>query len=169
VNDNVITREGDVTHVEIKPGIVAKFDTADYDAIFAGRPLCLSLGYAVRAKLRDEVGPHLKYSHREIMDPPPGMVVDHANRDKLDNRRANLRVCTQSQNLYNSAKSPGGSSRYKGVSIVGRTGRWLAQIRIAGKQTHLGRFTNEADAAHAYDDAAKATFGEFALLNNLKS
>ena len=166
MNRLIITRVGDETHVEIKPGSVAKFDTVDYDTIFAGRQLHVRDGYAARDRLLGEVGPTKRYSHREIMTPPTGMVVDHVNRDRLDNRRSNLRVCTQSQNLANSPKLRGGSSRFKGVSI--RRGRWRAQIGISGKIIHLGYFTDEAAAARAYNEAAQATFGEFALLNLLK-
>ena len=168
MNSNIITRVGDETHVEIKPGSVAKFDSVDYGAIFAGRPLCLTVsGYVVRNRLRGQVGPATIRAHREIMNPPPGMVVDHINHDKLDNRRANLRVCTPSQNRANGLRHRDSASRFKGVWMR-PDGKWIAHITHNYRRRNLGTFTTDADAAQAYDDAAKATFGEFALLNLLK-
>jgi hypothetical protein len=101
--------------------------------------------------------------HRLIMGAPKGMVVDHINRDGLDNRRANLRVCTQSQNRANSVKPPLCSSSFKGVKRW-RDG-WTAQITVSGKKKHLGVFDAEVVAAQAYDNAAIQYFGEFARLN----
>jgi hypothetical protein len=57
----------------------------------------------------------------------------------------------------------GGISRYKGVSR--NREKWQARIKVDGKQSHLGIFTDEEDAARAYDAAARELFGEFAYLN----
>ncbi len=54
--------------------------------------------------------------HRQIMDPPKGKVVDHKNRNRLDNTRINLRVCTHAENTQNARNIQGTYSRYKGVS-----------------------------------------------------
>lgn len=99
--------------------------------------------------------------HRELTNAPRGLVVDHINGDTLDNRRANLRVCEQRQNLWNGRPHRDGSSRYRGVSRMRRSGTWRAQIQ--GK--HLGFFRSEEDAARAYNVAAVQRFGEFARPN----
>jgi hypothetical protein len=100
--------------------------------------------------------------------------VDHANGDGLDNRRQNLRQATQQQNMRNSRKYRGGSSRYKGVCWKIRNQRWLAQIYVSEqdasgvptkRKLHLGTFTDQETAARAYDAAAREHFGEFACLN----
>jgi hypothetical protein len=105
--------------------------------------------------------------HREIMNNPVGLFVDHKNGNGLDNRKKNLRIATPAQNNYNSRKRGGNvSSKYKGVSKIKKNNRWRAYITIAGpKQKHLGYFDNEIEAAKAYDGAAKELFGEFARLN----
>lgn len=92
----------------------------------------------------------------------PRILADHRNNDGLDNRRFNLRVCTNQQNLMNQ-RSFRGTSRFKGVSRRGR--KWRAYIMVSAKQIQLGRFEDEIDAARAYDRAAIQYFGEFARPN----
>ena len=83
------------------------------------------------------------YLHREIMQPPPGMVVDHINGDGLDNRRANLRVVTQSTNILNQRRSVG----------VCRRGdaKWYAYVTVHGRQRSLGTHATECEARAARD------------------
>lgn len=103
---------------------------------------------------------------RWIMQPPPGMVVDHISGDTLDNRRANLRVCTQAQNLANGRSHSDSRSKYRGVSWKEREGSWRAQISIGGQRSRfLGQWPTEEDAALAYDQAAREQYGEYARLN----
>jgi len=125
--------------------------------------------YAVRSASRVErmVGlPRNVYMHREIL----GVVmnssqdVDHHNHDGLDNQRANLRLCSRSNNHANRRKIRG-VSRYKGVQWDKSRGQWLAKIKVNRRHQNLGRFSNEADAARAYDRAASEQWGEFACLN----
>ncbi len=104
--------------------------------------------------------------HRFIMNAPEGMVVDHKNHDGLDNRKANLRISTIAQNNYNSLKGfYKGSSKYRGVSYDKKTKKWRATIYFENKKIHLGMFTDEKDAARAYDAAAIKYYGQFALRN----
>ena len=105
--------------------------------------------------------------HRLITDAPPGTVVDHRDRNGLNNCRQNLRLCTQQQNLWNrkKGKKRGHSwSPYIGVWVT-RTGRYEARLRVDGRLAYLGTFTNERDAALMYDAVARRTRGEFATLN----
>jgi hypothetical protein len=90
--------------------------------------------------------------------------IDHVNRNGLDNRRANLRPTTKSQNMANS-RPQGGTSEFKGVSWSTSERRWRAQITVNGKTRCIGRFKSERDAADAYDRVAVEAFGEFARTN----
>ena len=93
-------------------------------------------------------------------------VVDHINTDSLDNRKANLRLATHSQNSCNSRRDKSNTySRYRGVSFSKRKQKWFAAIRVNGKKTWLGYFDNEIDAARTYDVAARKYHKEFAMLN----
>jgi len=104
--------------------------------------------------------------HRFIMNAQPGdPQIDHRNHDGMDNRKANLRFATQSQNNANMRTT--NSTGYRGVCRVER-GRFKATIshRQRGvKNLYLGRFATAEEAARAYDLAALARFGEFAQLS----
>ena len=117
-----------------------------------------------RYATREEKGKTI-YMHREIMNAPDGMEVDHINGNGLDNRRGNLRLCTKAQNQMNSAKRTGKSSIFKGVFWYKITGQWRAAIKIARKDIHIGYFDTELEAAEAYDKKALELFGEFAKPN----
>lgn len=105
--------------------------------------------------------------HRMILGlKDPAVVVDHKNGDSLDNRRQNLRVCNQTQNMWNQRKQTRPtSSKYKGVYYYKRDGVWVANIKANQKLYYLGRYKTEEKAAKAYDTKAVELFGEFACLN----
>lgn len=107
------------------------------------------------------------YMHREVLRIPDHLLVDHINRNSLDNRKANLRPATQAQNNYNQAKrrDRAFSSKYKGVSRNRGKKRWQAVIHVNGKTIYLGSFQSEIQGARAYDRAARRHFGEFAAPN----
>jgi hypothetical protein len=102
--------------------------------------------------------------HRIILNAQNGQQIDHCNCNPLDNRRANLRSCTQRQNSQN-ARPRGGISKYKGVVWMAQKKKWRSQIKVNARRTHLGYFVEEQAAAVAYDEAARHYFGEFARTN----
>ncbi len=109
------------------------------------------------------------FLHRVVLDAPKGKQVDHINGDGLDNRKENLRICTNAENNRNRRPYPYGDSKFKGVSWAKRDEKWRATIKMNGKRIHLGYFTREIDAANAYDAAAIERFGEFARTNNARA
>lgn len=101
---------------------------------------------------------------RLLMDEPEGLVVDHKNRNQMDNRRGNLRVTTQRNNNVNSCRQRGGSSKYRGV-YLSRDGRWHVRAGPRGSRVFIGSFATEEDAARAYNEFARSQYGEFAFQN----
>lgn len=102
--------------------------------------------------------------HRLIVDAPEGVSVDHKNGNSLDNRRSNLRIAGQSNNMA-AADFPPGRSGFRGVHWNSRAGRWHAQVKVNQKKIGLGLFDDPVKAARAYDAAAIEAFGEFANPN----
>jgi len=88
--------------------------------------------------------------------------IDHINRDRTDNRIANLREATNSQNCSNSVARKQSKSGIKGVTWAPDRKKWLAKICVNYKAIKLGYFGTSEEAAAAYETAARAAFGEFA-------
>jgi hypothetical protein len=105
-----------------------------------------------------------KLLHRVIMNPPLDLQIDHKNKDTLDNRRSNLRICTHSQNQMNRGKTRANTAGYKGVNLDKRRKRKKYRVRItANRKTHyLGSFEKPDDAGAAYKKAIKKHHGKFA-------
>ena len=117
------------------------------------------LAYAYR-----KVGRATTYLHREIVGAPVGKLVDHRNCNGLDDWRDNLRVTDSTGNCANQRKTRG-TSRFKGVYWNKQDAVWMARIKVNSRTVYLGSFAVEADAAHAYDEAATLFFGVMARLN----
>lgn len=166
--------------IELTKGLVALVDDADFENLskFKWHAVMKQkngkvLYYATRSEHescsidgRAFIRKNTIYMHRQIMNPPGILRVDHADLNTLNNQRHNLRFATKAQNNMNARKpSHGLSSPYKGVTRFKRDGSFRAYIKKDGKQRHLGYFETQEAAALAYNEAAKGLFGEFALLN----
>lgn len=91
----------------------------------------------------------------------PSRDLDHINRNADDNRIANLRECTASENQANRSDNRNNSTGYRGVTFHKRLGKFQAAIRVGRKLVHLGTFDSASRASAAYEAAAAHHFGEF--------
>lgn len=148
-----------VKKIPLDNGFETYVDAADHEWLSQWN-WHLDNGYAIR-----RVGRKTVYLHHLILEAPEGMIVDHKNRNRLDNTRTNLRLSTRAENARNTGKQRNTSSRFKGVDYSRYNEKWRARLRCHGKRISLGYFDVEEDAARAYDLAAVQYFGEFARLN----
>ena len=153
--------------IPLSRGMVALVDPVDFRRVIKHK-WCLSPAgkhlYAATA-MRVDGKRRMVRLHRFIMDATKDVYVDHTDGDGLNNTRENLRIATNSQNQMNRAVRGGGTSKFKGVTWHTARSKWAAQIHVNKKHIHLGLFTNEEEAARAYDRAAIEQFGEFARTN----
>lgn len=101
--------------------------------------------------------------HRQIARARFYETVDHADRDTLNNRKVNLRLCTTAQNTWNQSGKKAGNAGYRGVHRVGK--RFKSAITAHRVTYNLGTFDSAEQAALAHDAAALHLHGEFAYLN----
>ena len=152
-------------YIKLKTGHKVLVDNEDYNTLKKYNWFYGSKGYAIKNKTKDS---DTRLMHRFILglhknDP----IVDHINGNPLDNRKKNLRLCTQKQNTKNGSRHKDGSSNYKGVHYHKLTGKWRAQICIDYKRKSLGLFNSQIDAAKEYNKAATKYHCKFAKLNNV--
>jgi hypothetical protein len=161
----VFGRGGTMKRIELTQGKYATVDDVDYEKVSQHK------WWAQQSNLSD----HLWYAmtkidtqvvslHRFLMECPKG-EVDHKDGDGLNNRRANLREVTKTQQRMNQKRFKNNQSGFKGVRW--EANKWRARIGVNNKHIHLGRFENKLDAAKAYNDAAQKYFGQYARLNAL--
>jgi hypothetical protein len=153
-----------------KSGKFAIVDSEDFEWLSTWKWQYINSGYANRVT---NVGGRISVGgayvnipmHRAITKCEKGLVVDHINGNKLDNRKENLRVCSHTQNLWNSSYSKRGVSGYRGVSWCNTNQKWLSLIICNGKRKQLGHFHCKHEAAKAYNQKAMELYGSFAKLN----
>lgn len=147
--------------IALTQGRFALVDDADYKSLAGYR------WYAVRhesrwyAARRNGSASKL-YMHRAIY--PEFAAIDHIDGDGLNNQRSNLRPASRQQNARNAKKHAAATSAFKGVYLH-KSGKWYAQLKVRDESKWLGAFVSEAEAARAYDRAARQFFGEFAQCN----
>ncbi len=153
--------------INLTKGKTALVDESDFDWLnqwkWTYNP---RINYAYRRKTVDGKYTCI-YMHRAITDAQSGQYVDHINRSGLDNRRENLRIGTQAQNIANSKLARNNTSGFRGVTRLGNN--WLAQLSTtrSGKRKNLrlGTYSSSVLAAIAYDKKARELYGDFAYQN----
>lgn len=141
---------------------MALIDEEDYELVSPYSWYLHTAGYAMaHPKGKDRI---TVLMHRLIMGSDV-KLVDHINRNRLDNRRENLRPASPQMNAANRGISKRNKSGYKGVSKC--KNRWRSRIMINGKEINLGFYATPEEAAEAYNEAALEYLGEYAVLNEI--
>lgn len=143
--------------IPLNHGEFALVDDADFNFLNQWRWRLNNKGYATRTEYlgggrKNEKQRNISM-HALINGTPKGFHTDHINRNKLDNRRKNLRTATCSQNVLNSKLSRANTSGYKGVSWYQNA--WVAEIKVNRKKIYLGRFKKITNAIKARKRAEK--------------
>jgi hypothetical protein len=137
--------------IPLTRGKVALVDDEDYPELSKHRWYAhkeRNVYYAVRMAPRTNGKKHTIRMHAAIVGTPKGMGTDHINGNGLDNRRENLRIVTTRENQQNQHIPR--TSKYPGVSWHKKSGKWIARIRVSGKQRYLGIYDSEEKAARRY-------------------
>lgn len=144
-------------HIEIhfKNGEIGLFDKEDKGLLQEARWFLDTQGYPL-GKVN---GVNARY-HRHLLNHPKE-IVDHINRNRLDNRKINLRLCTIGENVRNASMNKNNTSGYTGVYST-PNGKWRAEITYNWRTIRLGHYENIEDAVDARKKAEKKYFGEFA-------
>lgn len=135
------------------------YDLLKFQTFYIGKR-----GYATTCKkIKGTRKSKTTYLHHLLIKRPNEMIIDHINRNKLDNRRCNLRIVTPYQNSLNAYRKCGKDSKYIGVRKNGNS--WTCRISHQFKEIYLGSFSSEDTAARAYDKKCLELRGKFAILN----
>lgn len=152
--------------IQLTQGKVAIVDDEDFERLSSFKWYFQKAKDAGRARRRiSGSGNRATFMHREIMNAPPHLQVDHINGNSLDNRKQNLRLCTNSQNTMNARPRLSVGRKYKGITWHKPSRKWRALITHNKKQIYLGQYDKPEDAAKAYDRAAPIYFGAYARTN----
>jgi hypothetical protein len=162
-----------VKEIKLTMGKVALVDDEDFEKLSAynwyaqkGR----NTWYAQRKPYDPDHGHPMILMHRVIMgNPAKGVLVDHIDRNGLNNVKSNLRLCSNQENQMNKIGKVNSTSQYKGVSWASGKKKWRACIRLpTGGNKHIGYYTSELAAAIAYNKVAEKLHDKFAHLNKIE-
>jgi hypothetical protein len=155
---------GNICYIPLTKGQYAMVDAADYPELSKYKWTALVTSnnvYAVRGGRKGE--PRTVYMHRQIMQPPAGMVTDHVDHNGRNNCRCNLRNCTRLENLWNS-RGCGSASGFKNIYFDEKMRQYFVRISHAGRPLHFGWFDDPVAAARFRDLKALDLYGPRAFL-----
>ena len=155
--------------IQLTQGKVALVDDEDFEYLNQWK------WYARKCRDKFYAQRHIKVNgndttipmHRQIINPIKGMVIDHINRDTLNNCKDNLRECTNGENMKNRSIYKNNKSGYKGIRFIEKSKKWVVVITNNTKKIHIGYFVHLKNAIKAYNKAAVKYHGEFANLNKI--
>ncbi len=158
--------------IQLTQGKVAFIDDEDFEIVnkfnWFARKRKTKYGFDFYAgrQINTSKGQRTLNMHRFILSLLDSKIhVDHIDNNGLNNQKNNLRIANNKQNCCNKKVSGIGTSKYKGVTVRKRDGKFVASIKVNYKNKHIGCYNSEIIAALAYNNAAVYYFGEFAKTN----
>lgn len=133
------------------------FDKDDFDLLKGHAWFENDQGYIMTS-----LGKRSMRMHRMLVNCKDGDIIDHRNRNRVDNRRCNLRVATRQLNGMNRGANKNSRTGVKGVGFDTRSKRYIARMVVDGMSIHLGTFRTQEEAQKARQTAEERCFGEFA-------
>lgn len=128
--------------VSLSGGIICLIDDEDWDRI-KNYSWCL---HADKQYVGGRVeNGKMVLLHRFIMNVSSDMKIDHINHNTFDNRKENLRICTQAQNMWN-AKHRGSNTGIRGIHFRKKVGNYQVDITSYGKRVYLGVYPTIEEA-----------------------
>lgn len=159
---NPYETDGEVVTMTTHDGRTFKIDVTDLNKVLRYTWCYSKTGYLV-ANIDNKTTKLTRY----LLEPPKDKVVDHINGDPSDNRRSNLRICTNTENARNARKPINSKNKYKGVSET-KYGTYNAHIMYNRKTIYLGTYKTEEEAYKARLEAERKYFGEFSRNNQMR-
>jgi hypothetical protein len=150
-------------HTAVDDDVLDLFSTLKWQAMYDSH----TKKYYARCHQRIDGKDKTVLIHRIIMGAKKGEIVDHINGNTLDNRRQNLRICTNAENCRNKKIHSDNQNGFKGIRK--HKNFWQAKVTKDYKDYYAGSFKTPLEAAIAYNKKAKELFGEFAKLNVISS
>lgn len=133
-------------------------DDADYARLRWTQWRLTSEGYVIQSR-----SPAVLL-HRFLLDAQPGQIVDHRDGNKLNNTRANLRLVTNAQNIWNRSVAVDSRSGLRGIAWRADKGYWYVRLQANGKRVHLGYYNDLDLAIQVRDEACRRLHGEYGQL-----
>jgi len=138
------------------------FDADDFDKIKS-----FTWYISGKDKLKTCINTYGKPLYKFVLSAPSGYEIDHVDRNRLNNRKSNLRICTHQQNQFNQDLQSNNSSGVIGVRFYKARNKYVARIKFCGRDIHLGYYENIKNAMQARNEAARLLFGSFAVLSEV--
>lgn len=145
------------------------FDIEDFSIISKYTWYLSNNGYVISSTYKGN-STSVDFIHRIVMrlNSADERCIDHINHDTLDNRKANLRICTIQNNNCNKELLSRNTSSITGVDYIKKLMKWRARINVNGTSIHLGVFESFNDAIKARKDAEDKYYGEYSYDNSMK-
>lgn len=156
-------------------GLYTLIDDEDYEVLSKHKWNITDKGYVYRVvheprndwNKKSAKGRYIKHTirmHRFLLQPKPSEWCDHINGNRLDNRRANLRICSPAQNSWNRGISKKNTTGAKGIDFLKNRNAWRARIYVEGKCIYLGYTHDKEEAINLYKQAIKKYYKEYARI-----